>query len=327
MRMRTLVLALAAATVPAAATAQTVDLKEWTVPWPDTRPRDPYVDGQGRVWFVGQQGNYIAYLEPKSGEFKRFTIEDGTHPHNLVVDKGGIVWYAGNRNARIGRLDPASGAIKTFPMPDSAARDPHTLIFDGSGNLWFTVQSGNHVGRLQPATGKIDLIKVSTPRARPYGIAIDSKGRPWVNLFGTNKLASIDPATLALREIALPRAEARSRRIAVTSDDAVWYVDYVGGQLGRYDPASGKFEEWALPSGEQSRPYAMALDDKNRIWLVETGVQPNNFVGFDPQTKTFLAKAPIGSGGGAVRHMYFHPATREVWFGTDTGTIGRARVP
>ena len=327
MRMRTLVLALAAATVPAAATAQTVDLKEWTVPWPDTRPRDPYVDGQGRVWFVGQQGNYIAYLEPKSGEFKRFTIEDGTHPHNLVVDKGGIVWYAGNRNARIGRLDPASGAIKTFPMPDSAARDPHTLIFDGSGNLWFTVQSGNHVGRLQPATGKIDLIKVSTPRARPYGIAIDSKGRPWVNLFGTNKLASIDPATLALREIALPRPEARSRRIAVTPDDAVWYVDYVGGQLGRYDPASGKFEEWALPSGEQSRPYAMALDDKNRIWLVETGVQPNNFVGFDPQTKTFLAKAPIGSGGGAVRHMYFHPATREVWFGTDTGTIGRARVP
>lgn len=327
MRMRTMVFAIAAATVPAAATAQTVDLKEWTVPWPDTRPRDPYVDGQGRVWFVGQQGNYIAYLEPKSGEFKRFTIEDGTHPHNLVVDQGGIVWYAGNRNARIGRLDPANGTIKTFPMPDSAARDPHTLIFDGRGNLWFTVQGGNHVGRLQPATGKIDLIKVSTPRARPYGIAIDSKGRPWVNLFGTNKLASIDPATLALREIALPRPEARSRRIAVTPDDAVWYVDYVGGLLGRYDPASGKFEEWALPSGEQSRPYAMALDDKNRIWLVETGVQPNNFVGFDPQTKTFLAQAPIGSGGGAVRHMYFHPATREVWFGTDTGTIGRARVP
>jgi virginiamycin B lyase len=327
MRMRTFVLALAAATVPAAATAQTVDLKEWTVPWPDTRPRDPFVDGQGRVWFVGQEGNYIAYLEPKSGEFKRFTIEDGTHPHNLVVDRKGIVWYAGNRNARIGRLDPASGAIKTFPMPDSAARDPHTLIFDKSGNLWFTVQGGNQVGRLQPASGKIDLIKVSTPRARPYGIAIDSKGRPWVNLFGTDKLASIDPATLALREIALPRPEARSRRIAVTPDDAVWYVDYAGGQLGRYDPASGKFEEWALPNGLQSRPYAMALDDKNRVWLVETGVQPNSFVGFDPQTKTFFAKAPIASGGGAVRHMYFHPATREIWFGTDTGTIGRARLP
>ena len=73
------------------------------MPWPDTRPRDPYVDPQGRVWFVGQEGNYIAYLEPKSGEFKRFEIEDGAHPHNLIVDQKGIVWYAGNRNARIGR--------------------------------------------------------------------------------------------------------------------------------------------------------------------------------------------------------------------------------
>ena len=189
------------------------------------------------------------------------------------------------------------------------------------------MQGGNYVGRLQPASGKIDLIKVSTPRARPYGIALDSKGRPWVNLFGSNKLAVIDPATLALKEVALPRAEARSRRIAVTPDDAVWYVDYAGGLLGRYDPATGKFEEWALPGGTQSRPYAMALDDKNRVWLVETGPQPNNFVGFDTATKTFIATSPIASGGGAVRHMYFHPATREIWFGTDSGTIGRARLP
>ena len=106
MCMRTFILAVTALALPAPALAQTVDLKEWPVPWTDTRPRDPFVDGQGRVWFVGQEGNYIAYLEPKSGEFKRFTIEDGTYPHNLIVDRAGIVWYAGNRNARIGRLDP-----------------------------------------------------------------------------------------------------------------------------------------------------------------------------------------------------------------------------
>ncbi len=44
------------------------DVREWTVPWEGTRPRDPYVDGKGRVWFVGQQGDYVAYLEPKSGK-------------------------------------------------------------------------------------------------------------------------------------------------------------------------------------------------------------------------------------------------------------------
>lgn len=327
MNMRTLILFAGLASLPAVADAQTVALQEWTVPWPNTRPRDPYVDPQGRVWFVGQEGNYIAHLDPKSGEFKRFTIEDGTHPHNLIVDNKGIVWYAGNRNARIGRLDPATGAIKTYMMPDSAARDPHTLIFDKSGNIWFTVQGGSYVGRFQPTSGKVDLVKVDVPRARPYGIVIDSKGRPWFNLFGSDKLGSIDPATMQLKLVDLPRTSARGRRIGVTSDDAIWYVDYADGMLGRYDQSTGKFEEWAMPGGKTSRPYAMATDDKDRIWFVETGAQPNVFVGFDPKTKAFFSKSEIGSGGGTVRHMYFHPSTREIWFGSDAGTIGRAKLP
>jgi virginiamycin B lyase len=326
MRTRTLMLLLAAAVVPPLASAQTVDLQEWKVPWPDTRPRDPYVDAKGRVWFVGQNGNYIAYLEPGSGEFKRFTIEEGTHPHNLIVDAQGTVWYAGNRNARIGRLDPETGAIKTFMMPDSTIRDPHTLVLDRKGNIWFTAQSSNAIGRLNATSGKVDILKFG-PRSRPYGINIDSKGRVWANLFGTDKIVTIDPATMKAEEISLPRPNARGRRIGVTSDDAVWYVDYPGGYLGRYDPSTKKFEEWALPSGAQSRPYAMAVDGQDRIWVVETGVQPNRFVGFDPKTKTFFATSPIASGAGTVRHMYYHPSTKEIWFGTDVGTIGRAKLP
>ena len=276
---------------------------------------------------MGQEGNYIAYLQPRDGTFKRFEIEAGTYPHNLIVDPTGMVWYAGNRNARIGRLDPSSGEIKTYPMPNAVARDPHTLIRDNNGKIWFTVQGGNHIGRLDPASGKVDLIASPVERSRPYGIAIDQQGRPWVNLFGTNQLAVIDPNTLKLEQVALPRADARSRRIGITSDGAIWYVDYAGGYLGRYQPSSKKFEEWQLPSGSSSRPYAMAVDAQDRVWLVETGVQPNNFVGFDPKSKRFFATSPIASGGGTVRHMYYHPSSKEIWFGTDRGTIGRARLP
>lgn len=28
-------------------------LEEWQVPWLESRPRDPYVAPDGRVWFVG----------------------------------------------------------------------------------------------------------------------------------------------------------------------------------------------------------------------------------------------------------------------------------
>ncbi len=54
---------------------------------------------------------------------------------------------------------------------------------------------------------------------------------------------------------------------------------------------------------------------------------PNRFVGFDPDTHEFFGVTEIGSGGRTVRHMYYHPPTREIWFGTDTNNIGRARVP
>lgn len=304
-----------------------VDIQEWTVPWENTRPRDPFVDRQGRVWFVGQTGHYLAYLDPRTGAFQRHELEPGTGPHNLVVDDAGIVWYAGNRAAHIGRLDPKTGAMTRYPMPDPAARDPHTLVLDRAGDLWFTLQGSNFVGRLVTSTGVVRLVPVPTPRARPYGIALDSKGRPWINLFGTSKLGTVDPVTFQIREIELPRGEARSRRIAVTADDRIWYVDYAEGFLGRFDPVSGAFREWPMPGGRDTRPYAMAADDRGRIWFVETGPKPNRLVGFDPASEEFFSITEIPSGGGAVRHMVFHKPTRELWFGTDTNTIGRAKLP
>lgn len=304
-----------------------VEITEWTVPWDNTRPRDPYVAPDGRVWFCGQRGDYLAVLDPETGNFRRYDLAPGAGPHNLIVDADGMVWYAGNRAAHIGRLDPADGSIVTFPMPDPAARDPHTLLFGAAGEIWFTVQGGNFVGRLVPATGTVHLIPVPTERARPYGIVLAPDGTPWVALFGTNKLAHVDPATRALTEVPLPRAEARPRRLEPTSDGRLWYVDYAGGMLGRYDPADGSFREWPLPGGPGSRPYGMAVDDRDRLWMVETGSDPNRFVGFDPATETFFSRTDIPSGGGTVRHMVYHAPTREVWFGTDANTVGRARLP
>ena len=308
-----------------AAAAQEVEIREWPVPWEASRPRDPYPDAQGRVWFVGQVGNYLAWLDPASGEFKRYELEERTLPHNLIVDGRGV-WYAGNANGRIGLLDPATGKTRTFMMPDPAARDPHTLVLDAKGDLWFTVQNGGFIGHLATKTGEVRLVKVPQARARPYGIALDAGGRPWVNLFGTNRIATVDPATLALEEIELPRAEARTRRIAITRDQKVWYVDYEKGFLGRLDPATRKVDEWAAPSGAMSRPYAMAVDANDRIWFVETGVQPNRLVGFDPVSQSFFSNTAIPSGGGTVRHMAFDAAGRTLWFGTDVNTIGRAVI-
>jgi virginiamycin B lyase len=313
---------IAAIVTPGRAPAQTLDIREWPVEW-EGRPRDPDVDAQGRVWFVGQAGNYIGMFDPSAESFRRFEIEEETRPHNLIVGSDGGIWYAGNGNGRIGRLDPATGEARIIMMPDPAARDPHTLIQHGD-DIWFTVQGGGHIGRLNMKSGEVRLLKPSGERTRPYGIRIDSRGQPWVNLFGTNRIVAVDPATMELRDIPTPRESARTRRIEVTSDDAVWYVDYADGMLGRLQPETGAFEEWLTPGGAGSQPYAMAADEADRIWFAECARGATFLVGFDPKTKQFGHRTPVSS---CIRHMVYHQPTRTIWFGTDANNIGRAILP
>lgn len=316
---------------PAAAQDNVLEPKEWTVPWQQSRPRDPIMDPAGRVWFVGQQGNYVAYLNPKSGEFKRYEIAEGTNPHNVVTDPTGGIWYTGNRNGRLVKLNPETGELKNYMMPDSTVRDPHTLIFDPkSGIGWFSAQQSQRIGRIDPKTGDIKLWRPpGEGRTNPYGVVIDQDGRPFFNLWQTNKIATIDPKTLEYKEYVHPDPRMRARRIAITADGQIWFGDY-RGKINHLDPKTGKFEEWDMPSGPAAQPYAHAQDDRDRIWIVETGVQPNRMVAFDTKSKSWVANFPIVSNGAernTVRHMTFHRPTREIWFGTDAGTIGHVKVP
>jgi virginiamycin B lyase len=121
------------------------------VPWPDTRPRDPSVAPDGRVWFVGQTGNYLARFDPKRESFDRFDLPADTRPHTVVVDADGQPWVAGNGNGTILRYGPDGALRQAYTVPETPGidvRDPHTFSFDGRGGLWFTMQQGNAIGHL-----------------------------------------------------------------------------------------------------------------------------------------------------------------------------------
>ncbi len=304
-----------------------VTIQEWKVPWEQTRPRDPYVDQDQRVWFVGQTGDYLAVFDPKAGQFHQFGLDSGTGPHNCIVDDQGMVWYAGNQAGHIGKLNPTTGHITKYPMPNDYATDPHTLIFGKRGEIWFTVQHGNMIGRLRMDTGNVLLTPLLSQYARPYGIIMDLTHTPWFTEFGTYKLGTINNQTQSVIEISLPRKEARPRRLASTSDGAIWYVDYANGYLGRFIPTKNSVLEWRMPGGEEARPYGMTVDDQDRIWTVETGAIPNRLIGFDTKKEEVFTITNIPSGGGTVRHMVYHQPTQTIWFGTDTNTIAGVTLP
>ena len=332
--LRVAALALVAV-APAAAQDNPLEPKEFTVPWGAAgRARDPIMDASGRVWFVGQQANYIAYLDPKTGQFKQYSIEPGTNPHNITLDERGGVWFTGNRNSRIVNLNPETGELKTYMMPDSTVRDPHTLIFDKNGIGWFSAQGSQRIGRFDRKTGEIKLWRPPAdgppdPQTNPYGVVLASDGTPYINLWRSNRIATIDPKTLEYKEFSHPDSTMRARRIAITSDNQVYFGDY-RGILNHLDPKTGRFTEYPFPAGSGKQMYAHAQDDQDRIWVVDVGVQPNKMHVFDTKSKAWVAEIPILSNGASrntIRHMTYNKATRELWFGTDAGTIGKINVP
>jgi virginiamycin B lyase len=298
-------------------------LQEWAVEW-GGRTRDPHVAPDGKVWFVGQSGNYVAWFDPATEAFRRYEIEDGTNPHTLIVDDEGVVWYAGNRNGRIGKLDGETGEFEVFMTGE--ARDPHTMVFDGRGGIWFTSQQSNRVGRLDMATGEYRLVTPhQNERARPYGIVMDAEGHPWVSLFGTNQLVRIHPETMELTHFDKMAPESRSRRLEITADGHVWYVDEPRGFLGRIHPGTREVAEFPMPGGERSLPYAITKDDRDVIWVTQTGPE-KRLVAFDPRTETFVSVNEVSHN---IRHMMFDRERGAMWFGTDANFVGRilTRIP
>jgi virginiamycin B lyase len=321
-----------AAVVPLAGHAQAsqeIEIRQHEVPFPVGRSRDAFVAPDGKVWFVGQTGNYLGVFDPGSAEFKKHSIPDRTLPHTNIVTPDGVVWLAGNGNGTIVRFDPSNGNVKVVPVPvEGIARtDPHTMVYDGKGGIWFTSQQSNFVGHLTIAGEKIRIIRTAA-QSRPYGIILDPDGRPYFDLFGTNKIGTIDPASMQLRTFELPDAGARPRRIGRTSDGMIWYTDYTRGFLGRLDPRTGKVDEFPNPSGVRSLPYAMTVDDADRVWYVETGVQPNRMVAFDTRQKKVVYNTAVpGPSPNSVRHMVFDPKTRQIIYAADNNFLGFVKVP
>jgi virginiamycin B lyase len=306
MSLRKLCLFTLAATLTGSATVGTLNVQvtEYEVPTPKSRPHDPAVAPDGSLWYTGQEANKLGRLDPKTGEFKEYALKTANSgPHGLVADKEGNIWFTAISGGYVGKLDTKSGEIAEYRPADGTKIDPHTPVFDHDGILWFTNEQTNYVGRLEPKTGKISLIKVPTAHAVPYGIVILPNNKPLFCEFGINKLASVDPSTMKVQEYVLPAAAARPRRIALASDGTVYYTDYARGYLGHFDPGRGKLlKEWMSPGGAESEPYGIAVTNDDEVWYSESGVKPNTLVKFDPKTESFSTKA-IPSGGGVVRNM------------------------
>jgi hypothetical protein len=77
MSLRRLFLFTLAATIAgfAAVATQSVQIKEYEVPTPHSRPHDPALAPDGSLWYTGQGANKLGRLDPKTGEFKEYLLK------------------------------------------------------------------------------------------------------------------------------------------------------------------------------------------------------------------------------------------------------------
>ena len=217
-----------------------IEVKSWKTIKLGQRARDPIEGPDGMIWYVGQWGNNIGRIDPKTGKSQEWDLPPKSLPHSVMIDRVGGVWFLGNGNGTVGKFDPVSGKATIYKMPDPKARDPHTGEFDADNIFWFTLQQSDMIGRLDPKTGDIKLVSTKAG-ARPYGIKFAADGTPWVACNGIDSkcLYKVDKATMALTEIKLPTAGTTVRRLDIAPDGRIWYVNSGMGKLGVHDPKTG----------------------------------------------------------------------------------------
>src|SRR5678815_3950966 len=89
-----------------------IEIKEFDVPTPKSRPHDPAVGPDGSLWYTGQAANKLGRLDPATGEFKEFPLKTpGSGPHGLVADSEGNIWFTAISKGYLGKLSPNTGEI------------------------------------------------------------------------------------------------------------------------------------------------------------------------------------------------------------------------
>src|SRR6266850_1860264 len=145
---------------------------------------------------------------------------------------------------------PVQASIKLWDVPTPGSR-PHDPMAAKDGSIWYTGQLANVLGRLDPKSGEIKEFRLKRPHTAPIG--------------------KLDPKTGAVTEYKMPDPAAKDPHTLIFDHDGIlWFTVQQGNFVGRLDPKSGEIK-LVHPPTANARPYGMAVNSRNVVFLVEFG--------------------------------------------------------
>ena len=199
--------------------------------------------------------------------------------------------------------------IKQWQVPSPGSR-PHDPLATRDGMLWWTGQLVNKLGRLDPKTGEMKEFVLKSPHTGPHGLTEDAQGNIWFTGNNQGLIGKLDPNTSAVTEYRLPNPAAKDPHTLVFDRDGIlWFTVQQANMIGRLDPKTGAIKLVTSPT-PKSRPYGMALNSKNVVFVVEFGANKiMSISGADMQIKEFT----LPDAGARPRRLAISPDDK-IWY-------------
>ena len=214
---------------------------------------------------------------------------------------------------------PAVAEIKQWQVSTPGSR-PHDPLATRDGAIWWTGQLVNKLGRLDPKTGVMKEFTLKTPHTGPHGLTEDRDGNIWFTGNNQGLIGKLDPKTGAVTEYPLPDKNAKDPHTLIFDRDGIlWFTVQQANIVGRLDPKTGAIKLATMPAAK-SRPYGMAVNSKNVVFVVEFGANRiASLSGADIQIKEYTLPDP----GARPRRLAIGPDDK-IWYADFArGYLGR----
>ncbi|MEP6739228.1 MAG: lyase [Caldimonas sp.] len=262
--------AATATTFPRRLLAETSTMQSWPLVTPQhTGIHDAAPAPDGGVWFTAQRSGHLGWFDPRSGKSELVALGSGSAPHGVIQGPDKAAWITDGGLGAIVRVGWPDRAVRAFRLPPGTPfANLNTATFDADGDLWFTGQSG-FVGKLATKTGTVTV--KSAPRGPgSYGICTTPRGDVWWCSLASSYIARIDRRSGESTVFEPPTRNQGARRVWSDSHGRLWISEWLSGNLSMYDPVAKAWRAWRLP-GDNPRPYAVYVDDRDRVWVSDFG--------------------------------------------------------
>ena len=167
-------------------------------------------DGQGVLWFTGQNGIYGA-LNPETGDMEVWDAPRGTGPYGIHTSPSGDVFYASLAGSYVGAIAEGGRVIELDPP--TAEQGSRRVWFDSKGRAWVSQWNAGQLAVYDPSDQNWVEYRLPGPDPRAYAVYVDESDIVWVSDFGANAMHRFDPDAESFFTFDLPSQPSDVRQI------------------------------------------------------------------------------------------------------------------